>query len=119
MMQSLEVMVQEAGSFADVYFPLSQDSISRDLKLALEECEMPEVGGRRAGPHYLRGLCASLLADFGVSNTLVLNRLRDTAAVFRANYYRRSKPAVLSRMASEKARLRSNEQWTSSEIPFV
>ena len=46
------------------------------LKLALEECEMPEVGGRRAGPHYLRGLCASLLADFGLSNTLVLNRFR-------------------------------------------
>ena len=42
-----------------------------------------------------------------------------TAAVFRANYYRRSRPAVLGRMASEKARLKSNEQWTSSEIPFV
>ena len=80
---------------------------------------MPAVGGRKAGPHYLRGLCASLLADFGLSNTLVLNRLRDTAAVFRANYYRRSTAAVLRRMDMEKARLKSNEQWTSSEIPFV
>lgn len=108
-----------AASKKDVFFPLSQDSISRDLKLALEECEMPAVGGRKAGPHYLRGLCASLLADFGLSNTLVLNRLRDTAAVFRANYYRRSTAAVLRRMDMEKARLKSNEQWTSSEIPFV
>ena len=111
--------VPQAASTKDVYFPLSQDSISRDLKLALEECEMPEVGGRKAGPHYLRGLCASLLADFGLSSALVLNRLRDTAAVFRANYYRRSKPAVLDRMVAEKARLKSNEQWTSTEMPFV
>ena len=109
----------QAASAKNVYFPLSQDSISGDLKLALKECEMPSVGGRRAGPHYLRGLCASLLSDFGLSNAMVLGRLRDSATVFRANYYRRSTPAVLLRMAAEKARLRTNEQWTSSEIPFV
>ena len=54
-----------------------------------------------------------------MGSALVLNRLRDTAAVFRANYYRRSKPAVLDRMVAEKARLKSNEQWTSTEMPFV
>ena len=101
------------------FFPVGLDTISKDLKEVMEDGDMPEVGGRKAGPHYLRGLCASLLSDFGVAKHQVLNRVRDSDDVFRKNYYRKSTAAVLGRMARARSRLQSNEAWSTSEIPFV
>ena len=110
---------QRPRSSGKVFFPVGHDVIAKDLKEVLADGDMPKPGGRVAGPHYLRGLCASLLADFGLPRSLVLRRMRDTEAVFQKNYYRRSTTQVLQRMAAAKARLKSNEEWTASEIPFV
>jgi hypothetical protein len=46
------------------------------LKSCTRRSRLVGDGGVFPGPHFLHGLCASLLADFGLSNTLVLNRFR-------------------------------------------